>query len=107
MHSFYASYVPYNKEAFQLGYIGKPSKRLCLFSELRGTASGQSDSIVGFRVKFMEGMLTGTLTTSGKASAVYKHYIESVLCLTFGSQLDFQRPEKPATFGISLSMGAM
>jgi hypothetical protein len=95
------------KETINIGYIGKPSKRLTLFSELKGSLESFSDTLVGFRVKFLEGVLTGTFSTSFKATSSYKHFIEGLLMLNFSSSIDFQKPEKPATFGLSLSIGGM
>ena len=78
-----------------------------MFSELKGSLEGFSDTLVGFRVKFMEGMVTGSITSSFKATSVYRHYIENILMLSFQTSIDFQKPEKPATFGVSLSVGGM
>jgi hypothetical protein len=55
----------------------------------------------------MEGMVTGTMSSSFKATSVYRHYIENILMLTFSSTIDFNKPEKPAQFGVSLSIGGM
>mmetsp|Transcript_37005 Transcript_37005/g.27355 ORF Transcript_37005/g.27355 Transcript_37005/m.27355 type:complete len:278 (+) Transcript_37005:237-1070(+) len=108
IHSFFAQYLPIaRKETISLGYIGRPSKRLTMFSELKGSLEGFSDTLVGFRVKFMEGMVTGSLSSSLKATSVYRHYIENILVLSFQSSIDFAKPDKPATFGVSLSVGAM
>jgi hypothetical protein len=52
-------------------------------------------------------MLTGTFSSSFKATSTYKHYIENILMMQFTSTLDFQKPEKPAVFGVSLSIGGM
>jgi len=64
-----------------LGYIGRPSRKLALFTELKGSAEGFSDTLLGFRVKFSEGMLTGTFSSSFKATSVYRRYIENFLML--------------------------
>ena len=89
-HNFYASYMPIaRKETISLGYIGKPSKRLTLFTELKGSFEGFSDTVLGFRMRFSEGMLTGTFSSSLKATSVYKHSVENLLMLQFSSQLDF------------------
>ena len=72
-----------------VGYVGRPSKRLMLFTELKGSAEGFSDTTVGFRVKFMEGMLTGTMSSSFKATSIYKHYVENIFQLQFSSVIDF------------------
>jgi hypothetical protein len=66
---------------------------------------GFSDTTAGFRVRFMEGMVTGSITSSFKATSIYKHYVENILQLTFSSSIDFQKPENPALFGVSLSLG--
>lgn len=107
IHSFYAQYFPLaRKETLSFGYVGRPSKRLNLFTELKGSPQdGFSDTVLGFRAKFMEGMVTGTLSSSFKATSTYKRYIENFLQLQFITQLDFQKPEKPVTFGVSLSLG--
>lgn len=68
-----------------VGYIGRPSKRLTLFTELKGSGEGFSETAAGFRMKFLEGMLTGTITSAFKASSVYKHFIEGMLALQFSS----------------------
>lgn len=87
------------KETLAFGYVGKvriihsdviqPSKRLTLFTELKGSLEGFSDTVLGFRVRFMEGMLTGTFSSSFKATSVYKHYVENLLMLQFSSSIDF------------------
>jgi hypothetical protein len=69
------------KETISLGYVGKPSKRLTLFTELKGSLESFSDTIFGFRVKFLEGVLTGTFSSSFKATSSYKHFIEGLLML--------------------------
>ena len=69
------------KETISLGYVGKPSKRLTLFTELKGSFESFSDTIFGFRVKFLEGVLTGTFSSSFKATSSYKHFIEGLLML--------------------------
>jgi hypothetical protein len=108
IHSYFAQYHPLaRKETMNFGYVGKPSKRLTLFTELKGSMEGFSDTTAGFRVRFLEGMVTGSITSSFKATSVYRHYVENILQLTFSSAIDFQRPEKPAQFGVSLSLGGM
>ncbi len=107
-HNFYGSYMPIaRKETISFGYIGKPSKRLTLFTELKGSMEGFSDTVLGFRMRFMEGMLTGTFSSSLKATSMYKHSVENLLMLQFSSQLDFQNPQKPSMFGVALSIGGM
>lgn len=89
-HQFFAQYIPIaRKETLSLGYVGRPSKRLTLFSELKGSFDGFSDTALGFRVRFLEGMLTGTFSSAFKATSTYKHYVENILQLQFTSTLDF------------------
>ncbi len=76
-HKFYAAYLLIaKKESLSLGYVARLSRRLQLFSELKGQLVGFSDTLFGFRMMFMEGMITGSLSTSGKATSIYKHVIE-------------------------------
>lgn len=82
MHQFFAQYHPLaRKETLSFGYVGRPSKRLTLFTELKGSTEGFSDTTVGFRVRFLEGMLTGTFSSSMKATSVYKHFVENIFQL--------------------------
>ena len=46
---------------------------------MKGSLDGFSDTLFGFRVKFMEGIVTGTISSSFKATSVYRHYIENIL----------------------------
>jgi hypothetical protein len=74
-----AQYHPLaRKETVTVGYVGRPSKRLTLFTELKGSGEGFSDTTFGFRVRFMEGMLTGTFSSSFKATSVYKHFVDNI-----------------------------
>ena len=108
MHQYFLQYHPLaRKETVTIGYVGRPSKRLSLFTELKGSGDGFSETAAGFRVKFMEGQLTGVVNSNFKVTSTYKHFIEGMLQLQFSSQIDFQKPEKPATFGVSLSLGGM
>ena len=52
----------------------------------------------------MEGQVTGTLTRSGKAGALYKRMID-MFEVTFTGQLDFSKPNNPTKFGVSMSLG--
>lgn len=108
IHSFFAQYIPMaRKETISLGYVGKPSRRLTLFSELKGSLDGFSDTLLGFRVKFLDGFVTGTFSSSFKATSTYRRVVENLIMLQFSSQIDFQKPEKPAVFGVSISLGGM
>lgn len=78
-----------------------------MFSELKGSLDGFSDTLLGFRVKFLEGVITGTFSSSFKATSTYRRVVENLIMLQFSSQIDFQKPEKPAVFGVSVSFGGM
>mmetsp|Transcript_9377 Transcript_9377/g.14273 ORF Transcript_9377/g.14273 Transcript_9377/m.14273 type:complete len:163 (+) Transcript_9377:497-985(+) len=64
-HQFSASYVPMQqRESINLSYVGRPSQRLQLFSELKGKLDGSSSEFLGgFKMRFMEGAVTGYLTS--------------------------------------------
>lgn len=87
IHQFFAQYMPIaRKETMSVGYVGRPSKRLTLFTELKGSLdAGFSDTIAGFRVRFLEGIVTGSFSSSLKATSVYRRTIENLLMLQFSS----------------------
>lgn len=106
-HTFVGMYQPLHPaEKYLLGVVGRPSKRMNLFAELKAGPDMKTDFLGGFRVKFLEGMITGTLSSSGKATSVYKRYIE-MLEVTMTSQMDFSKPMQPVQFGLSLQLGGM
>ena len=55
------------KDPLYFAFLTKPSKRLHLFSELKGSFDGQSNMLAGFKLKFMHGAVTGTLDSNLKA----------------------------------------
>lgn len=108
IHDFYFQYLPTGrKEDFNFGYLCKSSPRLTLFSELKGSLEGSSETTGGFRVRFNEAMMTGFLTSNLKATGIYKKTLQNVLSLQLVGSLDLQKTEKPARFGVSLSFGGM
>ena len=42
---------------------------------------GFSDTLLGFRVKFLEGIITGTMSSSFKATSVYRRFVENMFML--------------------------
>lgn len=95
------------KDNVNLSYITKPSKRLQLFAELKGN-SQNSDFLAGFKLKFMEGAITGYMTSGMKTFAQYSKSLEGGnMKLDFNTQLDFNNPRKPCVFGINLNVGMM
>lgn len=64
------------KEDFNIGYLGRTSKKLNLFAEIKGSLEGSSETLMGFRVRLSESVLTGVLTSGFKATASYKKTID-------------------------------
>lgn len=81
---FFASYSPVTPEKVNLGVVSKPGHRLGLFSEFKILNDNRSDLVAGFRARFQEGMLTGTMSTSGKAVSIFKHQL-AIIELSFQS----------------------
>jgi hypothetical protein len=79
-HQFAASYSPMQQQdTINLSYIAKPSKRLQLFTEWKGSfdkSNPSSDLTTGFRLKFMEGTITGYMNSKMKAFATYAKSLE-------------------------------
>jgi hypothetical protein len=71
-------------EKVNLGVVSKPGHRLGLFSEFKILNDNRSDLVAGFRARFQEGMLTGTMSTSGKAVSIFKHQL-AIIELSFQS----------------------
>lgn len=65
------------KDNFNFSYIARPSQRLQLFSELKGNKGG-SEFLAGSRLKFKEGVITGYMTSSGKAHATYSKALDMI-----------------------------
>lgn len=102
---FLANYTETNPhEKLLLGVVGKPSQRLHLFAQLNVDPMNKTDSMVGFRARFMEGHVTGSMSTSGKATSQYKRFVE-MFEVSFTSQMDFRKPQTPISFGVGLQLG--
>ena len=107
-HQFAGSYQPMNpKEPLNFSYVGKPSQRLQLFTELKGKFdSGTSDYLAGFRLKFLEGSITGFMNSNLKAYATYSKTVEqNVIKMEINTQMDFKSPRKPCLFGVNMNLG--
>jgi len=76
--TFFTQYSPMTPEKFNFGVVGKPGNRLNLFSEFKILQDNRSDVVTGFRARFQEGMITGHISTSGKAVSIYKHYLQII-----------------------------
>jgi len=92
-----------------VSYIGRPSQRLQLFSELKGKLDGNSsDMLAGFKIKFLEGAITGYMTSKGKAHGTYTKSVEqNAIKLDFQTMVDFKKPKQNCSFGLNLTIGMM
>ena len=71
-------------------------------------AAGGSETLAGFKLKFMEGSITGYFTSAMKTYATYSKALEGGnLKMDFNTQIDFNNPRKPCMFGINLNVGMM
>ena len=94
--TYLASYNPMNPhEACMAGVVTKPSKRLNLFAELKTGKDGKTATMVGYRARFQEGMVTGTVNSKGAATANYRKFID-MFEVTFTGAMDFSKPASPA-----------
>jgi hypothetical protein len=73
------------KDNWNFSYINKASKRLQLFTELKASTSN-TEYLGGFKLKFMEGSITGYMTSSMKTFATYsKNLSENSMKLDFNT----------------------
>jgi len=84
--------------------VGKPSRNLNLFSEFKLGPHGTSEMEGGFRVRFPEWSVTGSLSSTGKAVSIYRRSFE-IFEVTWQGNVDFMEPKKATTFGVGLSFG--
>ena len=105
IHTLVAQYVPVaKKETLSLGYVAKPSKKLTLCSELKTSPEGFSDTTMGFRLRFTQGMISGTISTSYKAQSVLQHQLDQFIQMSFHLMFGF-RNETKAPFITGQSCG--
>ena len=93
-------------EKYSIGLIGRPSRRLHLFTEIKSDNTNNTETTVGFRARFGGGSVTGCIGTNGKATSIYKHAVD-LFELGFSTQMNFKRPEQPVSFGVTLNMMGM
>lgn len=77
-HQFSAAYSPMaQKDCLNFSYINRASQRLQLFCELKGKMDGMSSEFLsGFRMRFMEGTITGYMNSNWVAWATYAKNLE-------------------------------
>ena len=78
-----------------MSYVGRPSQRLQLFTEWKGKLDGNSsDFLAGFKIKFMEGAVTGYGTSKGKAYGTYTKAVqEQAMKIDVQTMVDFKKPK--------------
>ena len=62
---------PYDR--YSVGLIGRPSRRLNIYTDIKGDMANNLETSFGFRTKFSGGTVSGNFGLSGKSSANYKH----------------------------------
>ena len=87
-----------------MGVVSRPSKNLQLFSVFKMDPTRKTDFTTGFRIRFPEWDITGTLGSTGKATSLYKRRME-MMEATFQGGIDFSDSKKPVSFGLSLNFG--
>jgi len=87
-----------------LGLVGRPSRSLNLFAEFIVDPKNNSEMQCGFKTRFPEWNVTGTVSTTGKATSVYKRTME-IFEVTVQGTIDLKDEKKPATFGLGLNVG--
>ena len=108
VHNFFFQYIPMGrKEDFNFGYLGRTSKRLNLFAELKGSLEGNSETLAGFKVKFSDSQVTGFMNSHLKATGIYRKSIQNLLSVSVVGAMDLKNTDKPTRFGMSLGFGAM
>lgn len=97
---------PFNpQEKFSAGVVGRPSRRMHLFAEAKINPQDQTDVLLGTRLRFNAGNITGSVSTSGKATSVFKFYHETGMEIGLTTTMDFAKPKQPITFGLGLNLG--
>ena len=65
------------QQDFNVSYVGKPSQRLSLFSELKFKLDGNTSEYTGgAKLKFKDAAITGYMTSKMKAHGTYEKQIE-------------------------------
>ena len=67
-----------------------------------------SEFLSGFRMRFMEGTITGYMNSNWVAWSTYAKNLEGgAMRLEFNSKMDFKNPKAPCQFGLNLNVGMM
>lgn len=68
--------------------------------------SDKTETMVGFKTKFVGGEVRGNVTSAGKISSVYRKFI-NIFELEMQSTMDLVNPQAKVDFGVALSMRSM
>jgi hypothetical protein len=82
---------------------------LQLFTELKGKFDRESSEFsTGFKLKFMEGSVTGYMTSQMRFFATYMKALEGgAMQMEFNTQMDFKNANSKPKFGVNINMGMM
>ena len=103
---FFAQAIPFGPEKVVLGVHGRHGKRLDTYAELKIDQADKTETMVGFKTKFIGGEVRGNITSTGKVSSVYRKFIQ-IFELELQSEMDLGNPKAKAAFGVALSMRQM
>lgn len=103
-NQFMMNYNALGNDLMDFGVISRVSKNLQLFSNLKVDPNKKTEVVSGFKIRFPEWNITGTLSTKGKATSLYKRQME-MFEAAFQGGIDFSDSKKPVTFGLSLTFG--
>ena len=95
------------QEKMICGMVRKPSKRVSLFSQMIMDGHNKTDTTLGYRINMSEGVLTGMISSSFKATAVYKKQLNELINISFTGENDFSKPNQKSRFGVTMSLGGM
>ncbi len=69
--------------------------------------TGESDAVLGFQLRFNQGLLKGSFSTGMKAASQFTHNFDPIIGVSFNAEYDFMRTENNANFGVNLVIGGM
>ena len=79
-HTILAQYIPISrKDSISIGYVTRPSNKINLFTELKGSLDGVNESIYGMRLRFNSGQVTGTISSKFRMTSSIMLIMESMI----------------------------
>ena len=95
-----------------MAYLTKPSQRLQLFSDLKGSFDGSSSVFMaGFRLRFLQGSITAYMDTKYKLCSTFTKSTDEMaalpLKLDWFTMIDFGAARRPCSFGVAASIGQL